>query len=282
MGRAGRLAGAGGGQRLLARLHGAGPGDEAEGAAADAPPGDLDHGVAAAEVARDELVRLQDRDDLLDPGLALELERRDDLAVVADRADDRDELAARGVGAGARLLDALDHVAHLLLGGALLHHDHHGLVRPWSALAGGRAGDERTRREEHRVLLRGPDGDPQAPGAPERGAVAHDHAVAQELLVDTGEPATGSESGRTRIKLARLGVKPHPVSARARSMRERSATTSRDAAVELGGVAQALQGRRLREGVGVEGLAHLVDGRHPRGRRPRRSPRAGRTARGPC
>src|SRR3712207_8096940 len=48
---------------------------------------------------------------LLDPRLALEVERRDERPVVADGADDRDELAPRRVGLRAELLDAVDDVA---------------------------------------------------------------------------------------------------------------------------------------------------------------------------
>src|SRR6185503_6561870 len=118
----GGLAGAGRRERLLARLDGAGAGDQAEGPAADGAAGDLDDRVATAELGRDQLVRLEDRDDLLDPRLALEVEGRDERPVVADGADDRDELAARGMGLRADLLDAVDDVADLVVGGALLHH----------------------------------------------------------------------------------------------------------------------------------------------------------------
>ena len=77
-----------GDQRLLAVLDRARPGDEAEVAVADARAAHLDHRRVGRDLARDELVRLEDRQHLLDAGVALERERRDQLAV-ADRADDR-------------------------------------------------------------------------------------------------------------------------------------------------------------------------------------------------
>ena len=53
-------------ERLLARLDRARAGDEAEVAVADAAAAHLDHGRVGRELARDELVRLEDRQHLLD------------------------------------------------------------------------------------------------------------------------------------------------------------------------------------------------------------------------
>ena len=63
------------------------------------------------------------------PVVALEAEAGDVLAV-ADRADHRHLLAARGMGASAAGLDPGDDGLDLLLGGRRLHHDHHGLSSP--------------------------------------------------------------------------------------------------------------------------------------------------------
>ena len=81
-------------ERLLTRLDRARPGDEAEVVVAEPPPARLDHGRVAAELTRDELVRLQDRQHLLDAWEALERQRREQLAL-ADRAD-HGRIAARG------------------------------------------------------------------------------------------------------------------------------------------------------------------------------------------
>jgi hypothetical protein len=93
--------------------------------AADAPPVDLDHGpLALLELGGGELVRLQDRDQVIDPVSSLEPERGDPVAV-ADRADHGQQLAAREVGRTPDLLDPLDDVGDLLLRRPLFHHDHH-------------------------------------------------------------------------------------------------------------------------------------------------------------
>ena len=62
------------------------PGDQAEELVADRRPLDVDHGRVGRDLARDELVRLQDRQHLLDARVALERQRREQLAL-ADRAD---------------------------------------------------------------------------------------------------------------------------------------------------------------------------------------------------
>ena len=115
------------GQRLVARLDGARPGDQAEVLAADPAALDLDHrAVARLQLGRRELERLEDRDDLLDAVVTLEPEAGDVLAV-ADGADHRHLLPARGMGTSAAGLDPGDDGRHLLLGGRRFHHDHHGV-----------------------------------------------------------------------------------------------------------------------------------------------------------
>jgi hypothetical protein len=115
--------GARGGHDLVARLDGARAGDQAEVLAADPSSADLQYGRFPHLRGR-ELVRLEDRHDLLDAGRALEAETRDVLAV-ADGADHRHLLAARGVGLRPAGLDALDDGLDLVLGRRRFHHDHH-------------------------------------------------------------------------------------------------------------------------------------------------------------
>ena len=75
---------------LLARLHRAGAGDHANGRPRSWPA-IVEHGARLAlELERRELVRLEDRDDLVDARHALEPEVRDVLPV-ADRADHGDD-----------------------------------------------------------------------------------------------------------------------------------------------------------------------------------------------
>ena len=109
-------------ERLLARLDRARPGDEAEVVVAEPAPARLDHGRVAAELARDELVRLQDRQHLLDAGEALERQRREQLAL-ADRADHGRIAPVADVRARARLLQPRDDLVHLLGGRLRAHHD---------------------------------------------------------------------------------------------------------------------------------------------------------------
>ena len=122
------------GQRLVARLDGAGAGDHREVIAAHKSSVYLDdRSFAMTKLRRGELVRAQDRDDLLDALVALEAEPLHVLAV-ADRADHGDLLAARRVSAGAAALDAGDDGLDVLLGGRRLHDDHH-LRAPGDQLA---------------------------------------------------------------------------------------------------------------------------------------------------
>ena len=71
---------------------------------------------------RDELVRLQDRQHLLDAGVALERQRREQLAL-ADRADHGRLAAGRHERGAARLLETGDDVVDLLGGRVRPHHD---------------------------------------------------------------------------------------------------------------------------------------------------------------
>ena len=87
----------------------------------NAPPVDVDHRKVGRDLARDELVRLQDRQHLLDAGEALERERREQLAL-ADRPDHGCVAAVADVRAGAGLLEARDDLVDLL-GGRLRSHD---------------------------------------------------------------------------------------------------------------------------------------------------------------
>ena len=105
--------GARGLEGLLARLDAARPGDEAEVAVADPAPAGLDHGRIGRELARDELVRLEDRQHLLDAGVALERQRREQLAL-ADGADHGRLAAGSDERAAAGLLEARDDVVHLV------------------------------------------------------------------------------------------------------------------------------------------------------------------------
>ena len=90
-----------------------GPGDEAEGRVADPPAVDLDHGRVGRELARDELVGLEDRQHLLDARIALERQRREQLAL-ADRADHGRLAPARDARVDAGLLEPRDDVLGLL------------------------------------------------------------------------------------------------------------------------------------------------------------------------
>src|SRR5438094_10474933 len=86
----------------LFRSDAAGSGDQTEVAVADAAPAGLDHRRVGRQLARDELVRLEDRQHLLDAGVAFERQRREQLSL-ADRADHgrlaprRDERRAAGL-----------------------------------------------------------------------------------------------------------------------------------------------------------------------------------------
>ena len=91
-------------------------------AVADPPPVDFDHRRIGSELARDELVRLQDRQHLLDARVALERQRRRAVAV-ADRTD-HGRLAPSGdprVRSG--LLEPCDDVLGLVGRRARAHHD---------------------------------------------------------------------------------------------------------------------------------------------------------------
>src|SRR5581483_7319882 len=109
----------------LVALDGAGAGDHRHRAAADLHLADGYHRVALVELAAGELVRLHDRQGLLDAG-----DRQQRLGVqlvlVADDADDRAVLALADVRLQAELVDALDDVLELGGGGVGAQDDDHG------------------------------------------------------------------------------------------------------------------------------------------------------------
>src|SRR6202020_1393012 len=118
-------------ERLLARLDRARSSDQREVVAADLAPFDVEHGpLAVRDLRRGELVRLEDRHDAIDAGLALEPEalHGDVLLDVSDRADHGHARTSAAVSERARSLDFLDDRVDLLLGRGLLHYDHHRLI----------------------------------------------------------------------------------------------------------------------------------------------------------
>ena len=100
-------------QRLLAVLDRARPGDQAEELVSDLAAVDVDHRRVGRDLARDELVRLQDRQHLLDAGVALERQRRQQLAL-ADRADHGRLAPARDARVHPGLLQPREHVLGLV------------------------------------------------------------------------------------------------------------------------------------------------------------------------
>ena len=99
--------------------------------AADLAPVDVEHGaLAVGDLRGGELVGLEDRHDAVDAGLALESEALDArvLLDVADRADHGHARAGDAVRARACSLDLGYDRLHLLLGGGLLHDNHHRLI----------------------------------------------------------------------------------------------------------------------------------------------------------
>ena len=92
---------------------------------AEGDAADLDQRGGLAELVRDQLVRLEDRRDRLDPGDRRERLFPDDVLRADDPDDDADG-AAGDLGTEAPLLDAVDDVLDLRLGRAGLGDDHHG------------------------------------------------------------------------------------------------------------------------------------------------------------
>jgi hypothetical protein len=112
-------------ERLVAALDGAGPRDQREVIAAHLAAVDVDHRpLALAELSRGELVRLQDRHQMVDPRRPLEPEAGDPVAV-AYSPDYGQELPLRQVGGASHRLHSVDDRADLLLGRPFFHHDHH-------------------------------------------------------------------------------------------------------------------------------------------------------------
>ena len=108
--------------RLLAVLDRARAGDQSERVVADAPAAHLDHGRIRRELARHELVWLQDRHHLLDARVALERQRCE-LVALADRGDHGRLAPGRDVRVRARFGEALDDVVDLLGRRVGAHHD---------------------------------------------------------------------------------------------------------------------------------------------------------------
>ena len=94
---------------LLLGLDRARAGHHGERSPADRRAPDADDGVFGLELTRHELVGLEDADDFLDAGQALEVERVDDLAL-ADDADDRLDLTLGQVRLGTGLVKEFDDV----------------------------------------------------------------------------------------------------------------------------------------------------------------------------
>ena len=105
-------------------LDGARAGDHGQVAAADLDPLDLEDRVVGVELAAGELVRLEDRHDLLDA--VDRLERLGlQLLLVADHADDRPRDPLAEVGREAQRLDPLEDVVDTVRGGVRLQDDDH-------------------------------------------------------------------------------------------------------------------------------------------------------------
>ncbi len=146
-------------EHLVAGLDRARAGDEGEVVAADLAAADVeDARRPVVELAGRELVRLEDRHELVDAGGALQAEAGDVLSV-AQRADDGHQLTARRMRAGARVLDALDDGLDLVLCCRRLHHDHHSFSASFhthSYTPGRTAGILRRSERELRELRRVP------------------------------------------------------------------------------------------------------------------------------
>ena len=227
----------------------------------------------------DELVRLEDRDDLLDAAARPRGRASRHLAVVADRADHGHLLAARrGHGrppprsarrrgrSPPRLAPSF---MTIIIGVPSLRSRAFGAVRA-----------RRRAREEAVVLVGRADGHPQpSPGSPARYRRGRS-PPASSALVDR-RPVAGSSDPRAHqheVGLARRKGLAPPRRAQL-TMRCRSASVDARPAGRLGRVAQASRAAAWRQRVDVERLAHLVD-RLDRARgRPRRSRRAGRRGR---
>ena len=133
--RAGLLDGDRGLDELFAALDRAGAGDDHEAVAADLHAADLDHGRLRLDLGAGELVRLEDRDDLLDAGERLERLQAGLAALVPDRADDVALDAVDDVGLVAEVADPLEDLVQLSLGRPLAHDDDHDRpLYPWKSL----------------------------------------------------------------------------------------------------------------------------------------------------
>ena len=250
-----------------------------------APPGDLDHGVAAAEVARHELVGLQDRDDLLDArarpraGARRRSARSSPMAPMTVTNSPRDGCArAPACSMRSTTWRTCSSVAPscitIIMSG----------VRPgWLSRGAGRA--TCARAERNAAFSSGvPMETRRRPGHPSDAPSRTITPRRRSCSWTPDDPATGSESGRTRIKLARLGVKPHSGS------RERRAPRATRSATHLPRrAARASAGCRRLSSAAAWARAFVLKGWRtrsmavdPPGRRRPRSPPAGRTGRAPC
>src|SRR5918994_822669 len=200
-------------EQHLARLDRARTGDGREVIAADATAVDLEDGSLLTPVLeRRELVRLEDRHQVVDARRAIETEVRDVLAI-ADRADDGYELARGDVSVRADGLHALHDGVDLRLRRPLFHDDHHLSLKPLKVdlpalrCVGAASGDA--------VRLA------KSVGAAVRGGPAS-HSDVCSRLRSAGPAQPGN--GRSRIATHRSPASSLPGPARRRRARSRPAS----------------------------------------------------------
>ena len=109
-------------QGLLAVLDRARARDQTEELVTDLAAVHLDHGRIGSDLARDQLVRLQDRQHLLDAGIALQRQSGQQFPL-ADRADHRRFAPALDARLHARFLQPREHVLGLVGSRPRAHHD---------------------------------------------------------------------------------------------------------------------------------------------------------------
>src|SRR3954463_290290 len=109
-------------ERLLPVLDRARACDEPKRVVADSPAAHLDHGRIRRQLTRDELVRLENRHDLLDTRIALE-RQGGELVPLADRCDHGRLAPGRDVRVGPRLVQPGHDVLDLLGSRVCAHHD---------------------------------------------------------------------------------------------------------------------------------------------------------------
>ena len=222
---AGRLDGAGGGQHLLRRLDRTRAGDDREVAAADLRATHLDHRVALLELATDELVGFEDRDDAVHTGHRLQRERRDVLAVT-DHADDRDTLAGRDMRSCADLFDPEDDVGDLRLGRALHHDDHHTQLEPPSTLTCLSTSSSPILLRKNSVSISVPTVTRTHPGHP-KALPSRTIAPRESSAPQTFSWGWQRSRASTSMKFASVGTVARPRSASCATMAERTAALYR-------------------------------------------------------